>query len=211
MKDRLTIKADGATCVLTPITAEQYYDYFQRSVALEEDGFFSIILQGLKVGWEEEFGLPHAYAALRSLFGETSETYDDWKCSFGYHFRMEVHIPASCPTYTMYFMDYKGNPSFRFRRVIASSADRQMWGPPDGLYEPREDELSRAALGYVKNWFLGYLEGYMEMVGPHYTEEFIREQHYCQWEYGFERGRFFLRPMPDSEEENGECWREWAP
>jgi len=85
-KKSLTINLETVQCVLTPISAEQYDDECDKSVPLFQDRYFCMVLFR-ELEWEEtEFERSHLYVALKTLYGETTTSYDDYKCSFGYTF-----------------------------------------------------------------------------------------------------------------------------
>ena len=200
IEPKITIDSDDLNCVLTLITPEEYYDYYWKSVPVDEDCWFHLVLDVKMLRWAHFFGLPHMYAALRTLFGETTVSYDGYKCSFGYDFKLEVLRSEATYLYTMSFSDYKGGPYFVFRKVPCTTREWQMMDGREILLEPLEDEFSKAQMRHLMCWFLGYLKGLMGAYGPQYTEEFSRINYYCKWEYGFRQGEFFQYRMVEDDE-----------
>ena len=199
----LTIAMDTCTCIVTPISAGDYFNILKGdSLALKPDYLF---LHSLILHFEKEsasFYHPQLYAGLKTLFGESTTTYDDYKASFGYPFHIQVTRQHSSSEYSVNFTDIKGGLSFYFRKLLVSAKEKEAYKDfnQDYLHKPFEDDFSTREMQYVMNWFMGYIQGFMEIVGNSYQEDYARSLEYCTMIYGFKDKRFFLNEYDDYED-----------
>lgn len=192
----------GAVCVIRPIPAREYVDYLEETIAIFEDYSHLMDLETYLEREAPGFDLPHLYAALKTLFGESATLYDDYKCSFGFPFLLEITRKEKISKYLLNFMDLKGGLNFRFTKILTTPEEREKYPDKvrDILYKPLADDFPKEEMRYVMNFFLSYLVGFMEAYGKIYNEPFIRSQDYRWIIYGFKDGRFFVDRYEDYDE-----------
>ena len=102
----------------------------------------------------------------------------------------------------MNFTDIKGGLNFYFRKLLVSAEEKEAYKDfnQDYLHKPFEDDFSTREMQYVMNWFMGYIQGFMEIVGNSYQEDYARSLEYCTMIYGFKDKRFFLNEYDDYED-----------
>jgi len=201
-RERRVVSLDLDTCSvrLTPLTAQQYYDLFASSVPLADDhAFFMELGRALR---QEEFTFAHWYSSLKLMYGESTTLYDDYKCSFGFPFRMQVTREGRSYPYTMDLVDVKGGITYSFRRLLA--AGEQWQGPQRHVPRtPIDTEISKADLRNAMVQFsfgvVGFLEGYLEVVKT-FDSPFFRSIPAEFGVYGFADGAFFERWLDTQED-----------
>jgi hypothetical protein len=134
---------------------------------------------------------------LRTLFGESTTAYDDYKCSFGYQFLLMITREDRVSLYLLNFTDIKGNTNFIFKKILTTSEELEKYKDRNILREPMEDDFSKDEMEYFMTWFMFYLVGFMESLEPRYNEAFARSQDYCWMIYGFRDNAFFLDQYED--------------
>lgn len=193
----ITIDLKNAVCVVVPITAREYYNAVQRSLPILEN-YDHYLLLGCQLQRESpDFDLPRLYAALRTLFGESSVTYDVYKCSFGYQFLLKIIRKDKESEYALNFTDIKGGISFIFSRILALE-ELEKHKDRDVLREQLENDFSKDEMEYFMTWFTFYLVGFMRSFD--YNEEFARSLDYRLMIYGYRNNRFFLDQYEDPDE-----------
>jgi hypothetical protein len=110
------------------------------------------------------------YASLRTLFGETTNDYDDFKCSFGYMFGLKLTGEVQQSEYTMIFLDIKGGMNFLFRKVYTTEKECGDRFEREVLRTPFEDEFSEDEMEYLMVWFVFCLAGFMDSFEPNAKE-----------------------------------------
>jgi len=81
LKKELTINFKQKKYKLSPITAIEYYNLREQSIPIFEHYGHYLTLSNLLAREAPNFDHPRFYVALKSLFGESDELYDDYKCS----------------------------------------------------------------------------------------------------------------------------------
>lgn len=188
-KRELIIGLKTVKIVMKSITAREYYNYYQNSIALFRDAYFELILHVKLKHNAPGFGLAQGYAAMKTLFGESTTMYDDYKCSFGYTFLLEVSKNDRSSRYLLNFIDFKGGWDFRFEKVLA--ADERGKFNTETLHKPFEDEFSTEDTRCFMEWFIFYLIGFMKSYQAFYREEFSRSNRAALAVYGYKGGKFF--------------------
>jgi len=200
MKNRaLTISLRSAKCEMQCISPAEYLRLFQRSVPIVENyEYYMLLHHTLKKEACDSF---HArlYASLRSLFGETTNDFDDYKCSFGYTFFLKLNGESRKSEYTLYFTDIKGGMNFLFRKVYATQEECGDKCKRDVLREPLEDDFSKDEMEHLMTWFVFYLLGFMDSFEAYYDEPFARSLDACFAIYGYRDGSFFVDSYDDNE------------
>ena len=182
----------SAVCVLTPMTAKEYYDLYYDSLPIFENYDCYYHLNRLLKYESPDFDHSMLYAALKTLFGESTTMYDDFKCSFGYPFLLKITKKHKKLKYIVNFTDIKGEISFLFRKILITPEELKKYKDRDKLYRPFGDDFSKEEMVYFMKWFVFYLAGFMESFGKHYKEKFARSLNYVFAIYGFKDGRFFM-------------------
>lgn len=192
IKEKIIIDMKSAVCIAKPITAKEYYDLYQVSLPLFENYDCYFYLDYLLEHKFPDFDRSLLYGALRTLFGESTTMYDDFKCSFGYPFLLKINKKHKKSKYIVNFSDVKGGLDFNFRKILITPEELKKYKDRLKLYQPFEDEFSKEEMAYFMVWFLGYLIGFMELFKKHYKREFARSIDYVFTIYGFKNGRFFV-------------------
>ena len=99
------------------ISPADYRRLYQRSVPIVEIYDSSYFLDRMVKHEAYSAFRARLYASLRTLFGETTNDYDGFKCSFGYLFGLKLTGEVQQSEYTMIFLDIKGGMNFLFRKV----------------------------------------------------------------------------------------------
>lgn len=197
---QITVDLKNAVCVVTPITAKEYCDFSPQSLPICEDYSYYLLLDFQLKYKSPDFDHPHLYAALKTLFGESTTAYDDYKCSFGYQFLLKIIRKDKKSAYALSFVDIKGGISFMFRKILATPEELEKYKDKLLLHEPLEDDFSKDEMAHFMTWFVFYLKGFMQSFERHYHEEFARSLDYCFMIYGYRDNRFFLDQYEDQDE-----------
>jgi hypothetical protein len=188
-KERLRIDLKTALCVLIPISKKEYNRLWAKGVPIFHDYGYYITLSRALEDDAPDFLHSHLYAALKTLFGETPALYDDFKCSFGYPFRLEINKNRQKAKYLLNFTDMKGGFNFYFRKILQEGELNKY--ERDVLQEPFENEFSKEEMRYFMGWFLFYLVGFMKSYQENYNQEFFRSVEAALMVYGYKGGDFF--------------------
>jgi hypothetical protein len=135
-------------------------------------------------------GLAETYAALTRLLGPTSESFDDWKCSFSFPCLLEVKRASGTYGYALHIVDIKGGVNYRLYKLLADDDERF---DRNVIQPPFADEWSRAEINHFIVFKTGYLEGYFETVKRSWKDWFYRTVPCEGILYGYQRGRFYNR------------------
>jgi len=188
-KTKIKFKLKNKNVLLETIDTQTYRKYFQNSIPINENGIFPAILIDMIEKEYPEIIYPHYYMALKSLFGESSELYDDYKSSFGYIFSLKV----SNSLYTLNFNDSKGVFTFDLKKILSSKDEFEKYGDMIKIYQEPFDEFSDDDIKEFMAQFIGYLVGYIRVVKDFYNEEFVRFLNYHFLIYGYKDGDFFIK------------------
>ena len=196
LKKELTINLKQKKYKLSPITAIEYYNLREQSIPIFEHYGHYLTLSNLLAYKAPNFDHPRLYAALKSLFGESNNFYDDYKCSFGYQFLLTINNGKKKSKYILNFCDLKGGFSFYFRKLLITSKELKKYKDRDILYEPLND-FSKDDMANFMNYFMFYLVGFMQSYEKYYDKEFIRSLNYCFMIYGYKNNtKFFFKKNP---------------
>ena len=186
----INFKTNGISYRLVRIDDRLYYRAHEHGVSIQDDyGFY------LQLGLENEregggLGLAETYVALTLLLGESSEKYDDWKCSFSFPCLLEVNRNSGIFGYALHIVDIKGNVNYRLYKLLDKDDkrfDRRV------IHAPFAEEFSRAEINHFIAFMTGYLEGYFSSVKQQWRRSFFRTVECERILYGYQGGRFFNR------------------
>ncbi len=187
---KLTMNIGEKKCKLSTITATEYYDLSKQSIPIFEDYAHYIDLSSLLESKAPNFNHPRFYVALKGMFGESGEFYDDYKCSFGYQFLIVVADGGKESKYILNFCDLKGDFSFYFRKLLITPEELEKYKDRDILHEPLDD-FSKDEMAHFMGYFIFYLVGFIESYEEYYDEEFTKSLNYNFMIYGYKNGKFF--------------------
>jgi hypothetical protein len=187
---RLTFDIGEKRIELIPVTAREYANLFEQARPIQTNVWEQFQLLWRLSRTTPPFDLPRQYAALRTLFGESTTMYDDFKCSFGYPFKFEVSHVDRDVTYTILLHDRKGGLDLKFNRVISAtdsvdSRELQAYMPPIA------DEFSQKEISELTERFISYLKDYADQIESRFDTPFIRSNDAALVIYGFRDGTFF--------------------
>lgn len=201
MIDRqINIAMENALCVVTPMPAEEYCNLDEKSLPIFGNYRYYFLLEHQLDYLAPSFDHPRLYAALKTLFGDSTSLYDHYKCSFGYQFLLKIIWKDRESEYSINFTDIKGGITFIFRKILATSEELEKYKDRTILHEPLEDDFSKEEMEYFMSMFTFYLIGFMESFEEHYNKEFARSLDYCHMIYGFRGNKFFLEQYENQEE-----------
>jgi hypothetical protein len=189
-KKELAINLAEKEYKLSTITAVEYCDLSEQSIPIFEDYTHYLFLSSLLESEAPDFNHPRFYTALKGMFGESSEYYDDYKCSFGYQFLIVVVDGDKESKYMLNLCDLKGGFSFYFRKLLLTPEELEKYKNRDILYKPFDD-FSKDEMAHFMSYFMFYLVGFMKSYEEYYDEEFIKSLDYNYMIYGYKNGKFF--------------------
>jgi hypothetical protein len=124
MTDRhLRVELPYALCLVSVMTARAYYETSKTSIPIMEPYEHDLLLHAQMKAQAPGFSHPQLYAVLRTLFGESTTLYDDYKSSFGYPFRLQIYRTDKIVDYLLNFTDYKEGTRFYFHKVLSALED----------------------------------------------------------------------------------------
>jgi hypothetical protein len=195
-KEILKIDLPASQCVLIPIDGKKYFNLWKKSIPIFQDYEFYLLLALILRNKAPDFQHSHLYAALKTHFGETPTLYDDYKCSFGYPFLLEITKDRKEIKYLLDFTDMKGGFEFFFKKIL-DGHELKKYNDRDVLQKPFEDEFSRDDMRCFMGWFLFYFVGFMKSYQKYYKEEFARSVEAALMIYGYRDGNFFDEEYED--------------
>jgi hypothetical protein len=167
-----------------------YYRAHEAGVSIQDDYGHYLKLWAMDQARGGALGLAETYVALTMLLGETSQSYDDWKCSFSFPCLLDVKRDAGTFGYALHILDIRGNLNFLLYKLLADDDkrfDRMV------VHAPFPEEFSREEINHFITFMRGYLEGYFETVKEGWHKWFFRTVPSECIVYGYQRGRFFNR------------------
>ena len=203
-KREMMIEIKNAFCLVTSIKARTYYDaYKASSIAIDEPIDHYVLLYDQMKHRAPGLSHPQLYAILSTLFGESTTLYDEYKCSFGFPFRLKIFRKDKVVEYLLLVTDYKGGINFDFRKILLTLEEKNHYRDSHRLYDPIEDDFSRAEMSEFMTEFVYFLLRYRDHIIDDYNQEFYRTLDYCCIIYGFRDGQFFMERYHDSDELSG--------
>ena len=193
----LELDPDGMVCRLIRLDSDNYIRLRRASFLIKPDYGFLLLLMANARRKDTSLNLAQIYIALRRLFGETSEGYDDYKGSFSFPLFLHLKKGSQSYPYMLRIRDHKGSLEFDFRRVIDPGDkhyDRNVY------HEPLAEEFSREEMNAFIVYFYGFLKGYFRVTGQEQTQFFYRSIAACLAVYGYRDGQFFEQAYKDEEE-----------
>ena len=106
----------------------------------------------------DNLNLAELFTILEWLLGETSNSYDNWKCTFSFPTLLVINKEGGTFFYLMNIYDFRGSIEFKICKIVENppkeAIDRAT------LRQPFESEFSKEEIKYFFSYFYGYLEGY---------------------------------------------------
>ena len=140
----------------------------------------------------ETIELPKLYLSLKSLFGESSRLFDNYKSGFAFPLFTEIIKLDATYNYMIIVRDYRGGIDFSIRRCLAEKIE-----PLQSVYhDPYDQEFSLEEIRYFISYFCGYLLGlwkvldraqvlpfYHEIQSNHLLYGYSEQEGYFEFEY----------------------------
>ena len=207
-KKGIKLNFGDKSCLLVPITNQDYYKYGKHGIPIKEDATGYVPVSNMLRRAYPHIGYAHYYMALKGLFGEGDKFYDRYKCSYGYQFLLKI-IDDEDSIYTLSFTDVKGGYTFYFKKILTTTKEFKEYGeiPKNLLHEPF-DEFSKEDISNFMGVFLMRLVGYILLHEDSYNEEFIKYQNYCFTIYGYRDGKFFVQEYDCQKQEEQDKFNE---
>jgi len=193
----LELELAGMLCRLIRLDSDNYVRLRRASIPIKPDYGFLLLLMADASRKDTSLNLAQIYTALRHLFGETSEGYDNYKGSFAFPLFLHLKKGSQSYPYMLRIRDHKGSLEFDFRRVI-DPGDKQY--ARDAYHEPLAEEFGREEMNAFIVYFYGFLKGYFSVAGKEQTQFFYRSIEACWGVYGCRDSQFFERAYEDEEE-----------
>ena len=133
--------------------------------------------------------------ALKRLFGESGNYYDDWKGSFSFPFLIYLQKEEEFG-YLMNIYNIKSSIEFKIAKLIHAD-DKRL--ERDILHNPFE-EFPREEINYLIDYFVGFLTGYFKSVRDRYDEFFFKTVKSNLILFGYRDGCFFDNQYENEEE-----------
>jgi hypothetical protein len=185
MKQKIIFKIDGIDYLITPITATKYCNLVEKSIFINRDYYG---LMELDFYLDSKFNFSHLYAALKINFGESSTLFDDWKCSFGYPFLIEVK--DNNLSYVFLFTDIKGGIYFNYYKILSKPKDRKKYNDLSLIYDSPDDLFDVRRIRIINKSFMSFLKNTNR---DDFNEEFIRSNRELMTIYGYKDGSYFIK------------------
>ncbi|MFM7172080.1 MAG: hypothetical protein ACKO4U_03475 [Caldilinea sp.] len=193
----LELDPAGMVCRLIRLDTDNYVRLRRASIPIKPDYGFLLLLMANARRKDTALNLAQTYIALRCLFGETSEGYDDYKGSFAFPLFLHLQKGSHSYPYLLRIRDHKGSLEFDFRRI--KNPDDIHHDHP-AYHDPLAEEFSREEINSFILYFNGFLKGYFSVVGKEQTQFFYRSIAACLAVYGCRDGQFFEQAYEDEEE-----------
>lgn len=202
LKKSVKLDFGDKSYLLVPISNQDYYQYSKQGIPINEDSMGYITILNMLEKFYPHIGYAHYYIALKGLFGEGDDSYDRYKCSYGYLFLLKIIDDNEEYIYTLNFTDIKGCYSFYFKKILTTQKEFKEYGkiPKDLLHEPF-NEFSQEDIRDFMGIFLMRLMEYILAHEESYNEEFIKYQEYCFTIYGYKDGKFFVKEYDYNKQE----------
>ena len=182
---RRTVQVNGQTYHMTRLTDWLETELRGRTIAVQPASGFQVAFS-----WRSGLNLAETYAVCRHLFGERGMGFDDWKGGFVFPLALDPPRAARRPAYVFRVLNYRSGVSYDLRRIV-ESGDSRLENPIE--YPPDETEFSRQEIDAFTDFFVGFLEGYFEVLKASWNEPFLLAVESNLILYGFDGVRFFTR------------------
>ncbi|MBM7558085.1 DUF4351 domain-containing protein [Halanaerobacter jeridensis] len=174
------------------ITDKEHYNLRKKSLSIKPMHMFSFEMDNYLQRFELQ-GLPEIYAILSYFFGKSSKSYDDYKCSFSYKFRLEFSSPNGSENeyeYLISIIDIKGNHTVRFYK-IDEDRDKEDY---DTFHRPFP-ELPRKEMEKIWFWFIAFVKNGLEIINDNNLaiKPFCRKIPAINLFYGYKDEQFFIK------------------
>lgn len=181
----LPIPIEGTKYQMIRLTDRQYLRLCDNCLSILQDHGHLLCL------WSHKdliySSLSKMYVALTELFGESSIIYDRYKSTFSFPFLLHFQNELEPFNYLLRVVHVRTSVDFRFAKIIATDPSKS---DVMRLHEPF-DELPRATMNYIINYFLGFLTGYFEVRHDHFDTFFYRVVESDLIIFGYKDGEYF--------------------
>ena len=178
---------------LIRLNDEQFYLLYKNSISISEDYKHLMYLS-----MDEDIiysSFSKMYMALKELFGESGNHYDDWKGSFSFPFLIYFQKEEEFG-YLINLYNIRSSIEFKIAKLIHADDERF---ERDVLHNPFE-EFPREEINYFINYFVGFLTGYFKSVRDRYDEFFFKTVKSNLILFGYKDGCFFDNQYENEEE-----------
>lgn len=181
----LTIKVMDKVYKLIRLDNSAYYKHRKNAIHIADD-----YEHLMNLAHDEELIYSHMakmYVALKTRFGASGTSYDDWKGSFGFAFLLSFTHDGKQMAYLLNIFNMRSGIEFRLLKL--PGADEQNIDTHK-LHQPFPD-FPRESIRSVINYIVGYLSGYFESIEKWYNEPFFQKVDSNFILFGFDDGQFF--------------------
>lgn len=131
--------------------------------------------------------LSKMYITLKTIFGESSRSYDESKSSFSFPFLVCFKKGESEFEYLMKVCNYRSIVEFRIYKLVLPGTKLAKQG---GQHEPFK-EFPKEEINYFITYLTGFLTGFFHTTGHEYNVPFFKMVRSNLVLFGYKDGRFF--------------------
>jgi len=181
----IDVETDDNQYTIIRLNDEQFHKLSQSRLSISDDYWHLMHLA------DQEnliyYSFPKMYVAMKLLFGESGEHYDDWKGSFSFPFLISFQKNGLEYEYLMNVYNFRKSIEFRVMKLIPASEksfDRTVEHKPF-------DEFPKTEINNVISYFVGYLTGAFEILSLRYDTPFFKVVESENIIFGYKEGCFF--------------------
>ena len=190
----ITIKTKENVYKLIRLNDEQFGLLYENRLAISADYGHLMSLDADKDVIYSS--LSRMYVALKEIFGESGNYYDDWKCSFSFPFLIYFQKENEEFGYLMNIYNVRSSIEFNPAKLISAGDDT---ANRNALHEPFA-EFPREEMNYFINYFIGYLTGRFEWISKRYNEFFFLAVMSNNILFGYKDGHYFDTHYEDEQD-----------
>ncbi len=168
----LSLDVRGLRCQLVRLADSEFLDLRQRSIAIQSDTGFELRLFLSLRETRQDLNFAQVYLALKSLSGESSRYFDEWKGSFSFPFSLDILKDGCVLSYLLEVRTKRDSLYFDVRKVVAVDDARL---PKHLIHPPFADEFSREKMNQFTVYLYGFLIGLWKSLGRQPLEPFVRK------------------------------------
>lgn len=159
-RNKLDLQSQGIKYQMWRLEDFEYRKLRQHALPIQDDyQFYMNLYFSHRDGrdGEDSLNLAEFFVTLQSLFGESSDLFDDWKGSFCFPVLLLLEKEVGNFFYLMNISDQRGSVYFSLYRILENGVDGY---DNKVLREPFELEFSRQEINHFLNHLYSYLTGY---------------------------------------------------
>ncbi len=182
----IDLRLKSASYQVTRLNDQQYVKLRKNSLSIAQDYSFLMYLSSNKNLIYHSFS--RMYAALKSLFSESGNCYDDWKGSFSFPFLICFDKGSQTFDYLMNVHNLRSGIEFSLRKLVKfdnTNYDKML------IHKPFPD-FTKEQMNVFLICFVGHLTDFFEAnLHGNYDSFFYKTAHSNLIIFGHQNGAFF--------------------